>query len=262
MEKTMPATSKALVGSVALIYFFLYLPIFVVILFSFNNANYPYVWNGFTLKWYQELWYSVEVWDALQNSLIIASASVFLSLTMGVLVVWYGSQSILSRFVGMFYGTLAAPEIVLAVGLLTLFAALTVELGFISLIAAHTLLGLGYVVPMVHAAFQGLNKSLTEASLDLGATRHQTFFKIILPLLRPTLFAAGLLVFIVSLDDFLISFFCSGSSAQTLPMYIFSMIRSGSTPVVNALSTVMLLVSSLFVLSFSFLHVRRLGWRL
>lgn len=261
MEKTIP-TSKALVASVAAVYFFLYLPVFVVILFSFNDANYPYVWSGFTLKWYQELWYSVEVWDALQNSLIVASSSVALSLTMGVFVVWYGSQTILARFLGLFYGTLAAPEVVLAVGLLTLFATLSVELGFVSLIAAHTLLGLGYVVPMVEGAFQGLNKSLTEASLDLGATRQQTFVKIILPLLMPTLFAAGLLVFIVSLDDFLISFFCSGSSAQTLPMYIFSMIRSGSTPVVNALSTIMLLISSFFVLGFSLLHVRRLGWRL
>lgn len=261
MERTIPH-SKALLISVMSVYFFLYLPIFVVILFSFNNATYPYVWNGFTTHWYQELWYSVEVWDALQNSLIVASSTVMLSLTMGVLVVWYGSQTSLSRFLSIFYGTLAAPEIVLAVGLLTLFATLSVELGFISLIASHTLLGLGYVVPMVDAAFQELNKSLTEASLDLGATRHQTFFKIILPLLMPTLFAAGLLVFIVSLDDFLISFFCSGSSAQTLPMYIFSMIRSGSTPIVNALSTIMLVVSSLLVLGFSLLHVRRLGWRL
>lgn len=261
MEKTIP-TSKVLIASVAAVYFFLYLPVFVVILFSFNDANYPYVWSGFTLKWYQELWYSVEVWDALQNSLIVASASVVLSLTMGVFVVWYGSQTVLARFLGIFYGTLAAPEVVLAVGLLTLFATLSVELGFVSLIASHTLLGLGYVVPMVEGAFQGLNKSLTEASLDLGATRQQTFVKIILPLLMPTLFAAGLLVFIVSLDDFLISFFCSGSSAQTLPMYIFSMIRSGSTPVVNALSTIMLLISSFFVLGFSLLHVRRLGWRL
>lgn len=248
----------ALSCSVAAVYLFLYTPIFIVILFSCNDAHYPYEWHGFTLRWYKELWYSVEVWDALQNSLIVACSSVLLSLTMGVLVVWYGSQTVLARFLGLFYATLAAPEIIVAVGLLLLFTLLTVDLGFVSLIAAHTLLGLGYVVPMIYVCFQGINKSLIEASLDLGATKNQTLRKVVLPLLFPTLLGAGLLVFIVSLDDFLISFFCSGASAQTLPMYIFSMIRSGSTPVVNALSTIMLLVSSLFVVGFSLLHVKSL----
>lgn len=259
MQKSALQRSLALPLSVAAVYFFLYLPICVLVIFSFNDAHYAYVWQGFTTEWYTDLWHSTEVWDALRNSLIVAFSTVVLSLTMGVLVVWYGAQTFLSRFLGIFYGTLAAPEIVLAVGLLTLFSVLDVELGFISLIAAHTLLGLGYVVPMVHARFEGLNKSLIEASLDLGATRNQTFFRVVLPLLFPTLFAAGLLVFIVSLDDFLISSFCSGATAQTLPMYIFSMIRAGSTPVVNALSTVMLALSSLFVLVFSWVHVRRLG---
>jgi len=261
MKKQALARGFGLPISVGLVYFFLYIPIIVVIVFSFNDAHYAYVWRGFTTRWYYELWHSAEVWDALTNSLIVACSAVVLSLTMGVLVVWHGSHTALARLFPLFYGTLAAPEIVLAVGLLTLFSALDVELGFTSLIAAHTLLGLGYVVPMVHARFSNLDKTLTEASLDLGATRGQTFFKVILPLLFPSLFAAGLLVFIISLDDFLISFFCSGATAQTLPMYIFSMIRAGSTPVVNALSTVMLVVSSIFVLGFSWIQVRRMGMR-
>lgn len=102
-----------------------------------------------------------------------------------------------------------------------------------------------------------LDYRYTEASLDLGATQSQTFFRIIIPLLSPALMAASLLVFIISLDDFLISFFCSGGAAQTLPLYIFSMIRSGSTPVVNALSTLMLVVSSLIVLLFSSLKIKK-----
>lgn len=258
MERSLLQKHRALPWYVAAVYLFLYIPIFVVIMFSCNDAYYPYEWHGFTWRWYQELWYSVEIWDALINSLIVACSAVTLSLTMGVLVVWYGSQTILARCLGMFYATLAAPEIVLAVGLLLLFTVVHVDLGFVSLIAAHTLLGLGYVVPMIYVFYQGFNKSLIEASLDLGATRHQTLYKIFLPMLLPTLLGAGLLVFIVSLDDFLISFFCSGATAQTLPMYIFSLIRSGATPVVNALSTVMLLLSSVFVIGFSLLHVRSL----
>jgi len=146
---------------------------------------------------------------------------------------------------------------VLAVGLLSFFSLLWVPLGLTTLIAAHTLIGLGYVVPMIYTRFSELNYALTEVSMDLGATRTQTFMRIILPLLSPTLFASALLVFIISLDDFVISFFCSGATTQTLPMYIFSVIRSGATPTVNALSTVLLGVSSLFVILFSLLNIKK-----
>ena len=229
-------------------YLFLYIPIFVLIGFSFNASEVPYQWGGFSLQWYQELFESVEVWDALHNSLIVALSAVFLSLTMGVLLVFYGKKSFLRRTYFLFYGGLAVPEIVCAVGLLSLFSFLSVSLGLVTLIVAHTMLGLGYVVPLMQASFAQIDNRLTEASLDLGATQAQTLIKIILPLLMPAFSAAGLLVFIISLDDFIISFFCSGASAQTLPMYIFSVIRSGATPVVNALSTLLLLTSSLLVL--------------
>jgi spermidine/putrescine transport system permease protein len=229
-------------------YLFLYIPIFVLVGFSFNASELPYYWGGFSFQWYQALFESVEVWDALTNSLIVASSSVLLSLTMGVLIVFYGKNSFLRRILFFFYGGLAIPEIVLAVGLLSLFSFLTVQLGLITLIAAHTMLGLGYVVPIVQARFSELDVRLTEASLDLGATPAQTLVKVILPLLFPSFIAAALLVFIISFDDFIISFFCSGASAQTLPMYIFSVVRSGATPVVNALSTLLLLTSSLLVL--------------
>lgn len=241
-------------------YLFLYIPIAVLILFSFNNSLLPYEWKGLTLHWYENLWQSVEIWQALNNSLIVATASVALSLTMGVLLVYYSSRSSLARTLVLFYGTLAIPEIVLAAGLLSVFLFLSVPLGLTTLIAAHTLLGLGYVVPVVHGRFMELDYALTEASLDLGATYTQTFFWVILPLLFPVLTASALLVFIISLDDFLLSFFCAGVSTQTLPMYIFSMIRAGATPMVNALSTVLLLVSSILVLLFSSLKVKKSGF--
>ena len=124
----------------------------------------------------------------------------------------------------------------------------------------HTLLGLGYVVPILHSRFQELDKRYMEASLDLGATESQTIAWVIIPLLLPSLLAAALLVFVLSFDDFLISFFCSGGSTQTLPIYIFVMIRSGATPMINALSTILLVVSSLLVLIFSSLKIKKMDF--
>jgi len=149
------------------------------------------------------------------------------------------------------------PEIVLAVGLLSLFSFFSVSLGATTLIVGHTLLGLGYVIPILHGRFAEMDANLIEASYDLGATQRQTFFKIVLPLLSPALIAAGLLVFIISLDDFIISFFCAGASVQTLPLYIFTVIRTGASPMINALSTIMLLVSSVLVLALSFFQVKK-----
>lgn len=244
---------------VAALYLFLYIPIFVLILFSFNNNAFTQHWLGFTTQWYYELFASTEVWYALKNSLLIATSSVILSLTLGSVLIFFGSRASVKRLLLLFYGSLAMPEIVLAVGLLSLFSFFSVSLGAITLIVGHTLLGLGYVVPILHARFVELDVSLIEASYDLGATKRQTFFSIVLPLLAPALVASGLLVFIISLDDFIISFFCAGASVQTLPLYIFSVIRTGASPMINALSTLMLVVSSFFVLLFSFLHIQKTG---
>ncbi|MCL4229263.1 ABC transporter permease [Candidatus Dependentiae bacterium] len=249
-------TALVLPSIVGITYTMLYIPIIILIVFSFNDAEMSFVWKGFSWRWYQALFQSVEVWNALYNSLIVACSSVVLSLILGVLFVFYSAGTRLNRLVVAFYGTLAAPEIVLAIGLLSLFSFFGVPLGMVTLIAGHTLLGLGYVVPMVYDRFSELDYRLMEASLDLGATRTQTFFRIIVPLLSPALLAAALLVFIISLDDFLISFFCAGASTLTLPMYIFSVLRTGATPLVNALSTLLLCVSSLCVLIFSSLRVK------
>jgi spermidine/putrescine transport system permease protein len=133
---------------------------------------------------------------------------------------------------------------------------LSVPLGKVTLIAAHTVLGLGYTVPVLYARYQELDYRLIEASLDLGATYSQTFFRVILPLIRPALIVGALLVFIISFDDFVLSYFCAGPSAQTLPLYILSMLRSGVSPVVNALATGLLVLSSALVVLFCSLTVR------
>lgn len=240
------------------VYLFLYVPIFILIILSFNQSAYSHTWSGFSLKWYEELFASVEVWHALQNSLIVACCAVLLSLVMGTLLVFY-TRNNLRHMNLLFYGTLAAPEIVLAVSLLSVFVYFMVPLGLMSLIIGHTLIGLGYVVPMLNARMQEMDASLIEAAMDLGATQGYTLQSVVLPFLRPTLIGAGLLVFIISFDDFIIAFFCAGATAQTLPLYIFSVIRSGATPMINALSTLMLCVSGLLVLLFSLFTVRKTG---
>lgn len=228
----------------------------IIIVFSFNNAVFPYQWVGFSWRWYHELFQSSEILGAFKNSLIVACSASFLSLSLGVLFIFFGSQNKLGYLMPLFFGSILIPEIVIAVGLLSLFTLFSIPLGLTTLIACHTILGLGYVIPILSVRFAELDKSIIEASLDLGASIRQTFFKVVLPLLVPALIASALLVFIISFDDFLISFFCAGTSAQTLPLYIFAMIRTGVSPTINALSTLLLLLSSLFVLIFGSLKTK------
>lgn len=233
---------------------FIYIPIVVLVLFSFNEVAFPYRWVGFSFNWYTELLESDEILQVVKNSCIVAGMSVFLSLMMGILLVFYTAHSRLRKFLLIFYANILFPEIVLAVGLLLLFTFFSVPPGLFPLIAGHTVLGLGYVVPILAARFAEIDPALIEASLDLGASLNQTFLRIIVPLLVPALIAAGLLVFVISFDDFLIAFFCAGTEAQTLPLYIFATIRTGISPLLNALSTLLLVVSSFLVLLFCWLQ--------
>ena len=242
---------------VATLYLFLYVPIIILVVFSFNTEPFPAPWSSFTLKWYRELWDAMQIWAALTNSIIVAVCATLLSILMAIALVYYMvHRSHAKRYVGLFYVNLTIPEIVLAVGLLSVFAGCSVPLGRMTLIVAHTVLGLGYTVPLIYAGYEALDHSLIEASLDLGASYRQTFLRVILPLLRPSILVAALLVFIISFDDFVLSYFCSGSTAQTLPLYILSMLRTGVSPVVNALSTGLLVLSGLLVIIFCYLAMK------
>lgn len=242
---------------VSLVYLFLYVPIIVLFVFSFNTERFPSPWTGFTFKWYKELFHSVYLWESFLNSLIVAFFATLISLLAGVFLVFYAAQGgRVGKYMTLFYGNLIIPETVLAVSLLGFFSSIRIPLGLTTLILAHTVLGLGLVIPIVYARFQEMDYRLTEASLVLGATPIQTFFKVTLPLLRPTLITTALLVFIISFDDFILSYFCAGSSAQTLSLYILSMLRSGVSPVVNALSTLLLFLSSFLVFIYFSLKTR------
>jgi len=232
-------------------YLFLYVPLIVLLVFSFNTEPFPSPWKGFTLKWYHALFSASHLWASFLNSLIVAICATAISLAMGIFLIFYAAQGgRIGKFLALFYGNLVIPETVLAVGLLGFFTLVSIPLGLTTLILAHSVLGLGFVIPIVYARFLELDYRMTEASLVLGATPVQTFFKVTLPLLRPALIVTGLLVFIVSFDDFILSYFCAGSTSQTLSLYILSMLRSGISPMINALSAVLLLLSCSLVLLF------------
>ncbi|MES2122832.1 MAG: ABC transporter permease [Chlamydiota bacterium] len=257
MAKNGKVTNLSTLVLIASIYLFLYVPLIVLLVFSFNTEGFPSPWKGFTLQWYHELFQATHLWNAFCTSLVVAICSTAISLAMGVFLIFYAAQGgKIGKFLNLFYGNLVIPETVLAVSLLGFFTLISIPLGLVTLILSHTLLGLGFVIPIVYARFMELDHRMTEASLVLGASPVQTFFKVTLPLLRPSLIVTGLLVFIISFDDFVLSYFCAGSSAQTLSLYILSMLRSGISPVVNALSAVLLVLSSLLVLIFFSLKTR------
>lgn len=227
-------------------YLFLYMPIVVLIFYSFNQGGFPDVWRGFSLHWYQDLLESVDIWRAFLNSVIVALTSSVLNIIMAVFFV-HGSRKYKGDWSAIFYSNVIISDIVLAVGLLILFSAIAVPLGLTTIIAGHTLLGFGFTIPVIRGRYDELDDSLIEASLDLGASTQYTFLNVVVPFLYPAILSAFLLAIIVSFDDFLISFFCAGASVQTLSLYIFSMIRSGISPVVNALSTILLVMSLLMI---------------
>lgn len=236
---------------VAAVFAFLYVPIVVLIVFSFNSEPFPAPWASFSLMWYEELFVSKPIWSAFCNSMIVALAAMALSLVMSLaLVYWSMFNRAVRRLVSLFYANVGIPEILLGVGLLGFFSYAHIPLGLLTLIVAHSVLALGYAVPLVYAKFLSIEGSIIESSYDLGATTTQTFWKIVVPLIRPAMLVSALLVFVISFDDFIVSFFCAGSESQTLSLYIYSMIRSGLSPVVNALSTILLVMSSLLVILF------------
>ena len=240
---------------VALFCIFLYLPIIILMIYSFNQGGFPAQWQGLSLCWYYDLFESVEIWRAFKNSITVAASASLLSVIFGLMFV-YGSRGLKNDISYFFYSNILVPDIVIAVGMLSLFSYFLIPLGLITLIIGHTLLGLGFTIPILKSRLDELDNRLVEASLDLGASALYTFRHVVLPFLYPAILVSTLLVMIVSFDDFVISFFCAGSSAQTLSLYVFTMIRSGISPTVNALSTIMLLISSFFILVISLLQAR------
>lgn len=224
----------------------MYLPILVLAFYSFNKSRYSANWEGFTLDWYQKLFNDDRIIAALQNSLIVAFCAVGISAVIGTLMaVGLARYRFPGRtlYMGISYLPLIIPDIAIAVATLVFLAVIQVRLSLWTIVAAHVVFCLAYVGVVVSTRLADLDPHLEEAALDLGATPAQAFIKVLLPQLMPGIISGCLLAFVLSLDDFLIASFTAGSGANTLPMEIFSRIRTGVRPDINALSVVLMVVS-------------------
>jgi len=233
-----------------LIFLCLYIPIIIMIAFSFNESKLNVVWTGFTFKWYGSLIHNGSILDAVKNSFIVATVSTIISVVIGTLAAIgmyrykFKGKSILDVIL---YVPLVIPEIVMGISLLAFFAIVKIPLGRISLIIAHVTFSIAYVVAVVRTRLDGFDTSVEEAAMDLGATPIQTFFNVTLPLIMPGVIAGGLLAFTLSLDDVIISFFVAGPGSVTLPLKVFSMVKFGVTPEINALSTIIIVFTAVVI---------------
>jgi spermidine/putrescine transport system permease protein len=245
----------------ALVYAFLFLPIAMVVLFSFNASRLVEVWTGFSLKWYTTAWTDPAILDALRVSLTVAIINAVLATIFGTLAA-IGMRRVGNRLRTaaelMVYGTIVTPEIVIAIASLLFFVTVNIDLGIPTIVITHVVYNTSIVALIVRARLVGMDRTLEEAAADLGATPSRTLRRITIPLLYPAILAGGLLAFTFSFDDFVLTFFVSGASSTTLPLKIFSMLRFGISPVVNAVATVMLVVTLTCIFTAS-LIVRRHG---
>lgn len=223
-----------------LVYFFLYFPLFLVIIHSFNSSRLSGSWTGFTLKWYELLLANASFQEAALNSIILALSSATGATLVGLLAAFCLSKPFVGRKVlhASIYILTVSPDIVMGISLLIFFICLGLPLGFMSLLLSHITLSLPFVCLTILARLRSLDQNLWEAARDLGATEWQAFRLIILPLILPAVLAGWLLAFTLSLDDVLISFFVSGPSYEVLPLKIYSMVRLGIKPDINALSAI------------------------
>ena len=227
---------------------FLYLPISVLIFMSFNESDAPFTWTGFSTKWYSVLVNSPNIMEGFKNTLIVAVASTIISLVLGTLLaIGLARYQRSSALEAVALTPAIFPDLALAIGLLALFTSLHLTLGLHSVIISHALFCMAFVTAIVRGRLAQIDSSLEEAAQDLGDSPVGTFFRVTLPSIKPALIAGGLLAFTLSLDEFVIAFFTNGPSTPTLPIVIYSMVRFGVSPEINALATVVLLISALIV---------------
>lgn len=234
-----------------LVYAFIYAPIAVMVVFSFNNQKTNYYWNGFTLKWYEKLFTDSSVVEYLWNSLYIAVAATVISVIIGTVgaVGLIRFEFKLKKLVNnSLYIPIVIPEVVLGLALLMLFEIIHLPLGFMAIILAHVTFCVPFVIIIMRGRLAGMDLSVEEASMDLGANRLVTFFRVTLPMLVPGILSGAFMSFTLSIDDVIISNFVSGPYSTTLPVKILSLVKTGLSPEVNALTSIMIAVILLGIL--------------
>lgn len=237
--------------SLGLGFAFLYIPILTLIIYSFNESKFVNIWGGFSTKWYLSLFENEEILEATFLSIKIAALTASLSVTIGTLaalaLVRFKKFRGKLLFSGLITAPLVMPEVIIGLSFLLLFIGLEAltswpqQLGFSTITIAHVTLSLAYVVIIIRSKLQSFDRSLEEAALDLGAKPHTVFFKITFPFLLPAIFASWLLAFTLSLDDLIVASFVTGPGTTTLPMIIYGSIRTGVSPEINALATLIVL---------------------
>jgi spermidine/putrescine transport system permease protein len=243
------------------VFLFIYLPVIILFVFSFNTSSLNVVWEGFTFDWYVKLLSSSsDIMSAFWNSVVVATGTTIVSTIIGTL----GAIGMAKyKFIGkktldaVLYIPIVIPEIVLGIALLSYFTTIKIALGMTALIIAHSSFCIPFVINNVRARLAGFDRSVEEASLDLGANRWQTLTKVTLPIIMPGITAGAMLSFALSMDDIIISFFVTSANSTTLPVKILSMVRTGVTPEVNALCILLLLLSVVLVGGANLVNAKR-----
>ena len=222
---------------------FFYLPMLVMLVNSFNKSKYGGGWKGFTLDWYTQLFSDANIWQAFCNTMVIAVSATIVSTILGTCAAFalhrYKDKLQIFHYM-MIYSPLIVPDILMGMSLLLLFASIGMKLGLFTIILAHISFCLSYVAMVVLGRLQDFDFAIVEAAYDLGASRFQTYSKVVVPVLAPGIIAGALFAFTLSIDDFVITFFVAGPGSTTLPIYIYSALKHGSPAIINALSVVFL----------------------
>jgi spermidine/putrescine transport system permease protein len=233
------------------VYLFLYAPMIILVVYSFNKSTYSLGWMGFTLGWYRSLFADSSIWEVTMNSLTVATVSATIATVIGTMgaVSLYRYRFFGKRLLhGLVYILIMSPDIVMGIALLILFVSLNIPLGFQTLLLSHVTFCIPFVVVTVYSRMSGFDRNIIEAAKDLGAGEYDIFRLVILPLLMPAVLAGWLLSFTLSMDDVIISFFVTGPGFEILPLKIYSIVRLGVKPEINALCTVMFGLTLVLVL--------------
>jgi len=242
------------------VYAFLYLPILILIALSFNSATFSIVWHGFSLKWYGRLFHDANMWVAAWHSILLGLSASLVATTLGTLAAVslfrfkFRGKTLLQ---GLIFVLIVVPDIVLGIALLILFSRTDIPLGFVSLLLAHATFCLPFVVVTVFGRMAGIDKNIFEAAIDLGANEFTILRKITFPLLLPAIIAGMLLSFTLSFDDVVISYFVAGPGFEILPLKIFALARLGLKPELNALCSIIFVITVGLVLSAQLVLRRR-----
>lgn len=247
---------------VGLVFIFLYLPIIILIIFSFNSSEMNILFENFTLDWYKNLFQNTNLIEAFTNTIIIALTSTIISTILGTISAVglhkynFPFKNLINKLI---YIPIVIPEIVLGISLLSMYTLIKLELGMWTLILSHIAFSIPYVIVSVRSTLASITPEYEEAAQDLGANSLKTFFYITLPLIKPGVISGATLALTLSLDDVVISYFTAGPGSNTLPLHIYSIIKTGITPDVNALSSLMLLIIIIFLTASAIVQSRKIA---